>query len=85
VLQVVSFAVVTARYSYNQGARFHFHSQHQKIKSLDMATSASTASPPSPSRALHSGVSVLEHLGDAEEMNNNNDNTIGTAGILASQ
>eukprot|EP00984_Skeletonema_dohrnii_P010527 scaffold4106_cov75-Skeletonema_dohrnii-CCMP3373.AAC.3 len=48
-----------------------------------MANSASTASPPSPSRALHSGVSVLEHLGDAEEeMNNNNDNTIGTAGIL---
>eukprot|EP00984_Skeletonema_dohrnii_P001200 scaffold374_cov94-Skeletonema_dohrnii-CCMP3373.AAC.3 len=46
-----------------------------------MATSASPASPPSPSRALHSGVSVLDHLGDAE-MNNNNENTIGTAGIM---
>ena len=32
--EVVPFAVVTARYTYNQGARFHFHlstlnSQHQ--------------------------------------------------------
>ena len=45
-----------------------------------MATSASPASQPSPSRALHSGVSVLEHLGDAEM--NNNSSSIGTAGIM---
>ena len=48
-----------------------------------MVTSTSLESPPSPSRALHSGLSVLEHLGDAEVMNdtNNNDNSIGTAAV----
>ncbi len=44
-----------------------------------MVTSTSLASPPSPSRAIHSGVSVLEHLGDAEITNNNN--SIGTAAV----
>ncbi len=46
-----------------------------------MVTSTSLESPPSPSRALHSGVSVLEHLGDDAEVTNdtNYNNSIGTA------
>ena len=56
----------------------------QKKESSTMATSASPleASPASPSpsiRAHHSGVSVLEHLGDDAEMNSAANNSVGTA------
>ena len=55
------------------------HNNDIMVTSASLATSPPSASP-SPSRALHSGVSVLEHLGDAEEMtsnelNNNDDAT----------
>eukprot|EP00986_Skeletonema_menzelii_P002560 scaffold696_cov137-Skeletonema_menzelii.AAC.2 len=45
---------------------------------------ATSASPASPHRALCSGVSVLEHLGDGAERNIHNDNSAGAAAVSES-